>query len=71
MEEVFTSFCVARVCQHQLGFLVDLRLDLDRTLAQRKAQRQAKSKVRVTQYICMSVTHNDHFWLWLCVNYRQ
>jgi len=22
MEEFFSSFCVARVCQHQLGFLV-------------------------------------------------
>ena len=40
----FHCFCVARVCQHQLGFLVDLSLDLDWTVAQRKAQ----SKVKIT-----------------------
>jgi len=31
--------------------LFDLSLDLDRTLAQRKAQRQAKSKVKVTHCV--------------------
>jgi len=35
----------------EITLLFDLSLDLDRTLAQRKAQRQAKSKVKVTH--CM------------------
>jgi len=35
----------------EITSLFDLSLDLDRTLAQRKAQRQAKSKVKVTHCI--------------------
>jgi len=35
----------------EMTLLFDLSLDLDRTLAQRKAQRQAKSKVKVTHNV--------------------
>jgi len=35
----------------EITLLFDLSLDLDRTLAQRKTQRQAKSKVKVDQWI--------------------
>jgi len=40
-----------RLSLSEITLLFDLSLDLDRTLAQRKAQRQAKSKVEVTHYI--------------------
>jgi len=29
MEEFFSSFCVARVCQHQLGFFVTLMVQMN------------------------------------------
>jgi len=41
----------------EITSLFDLSLYLDQTLAQRKAQRQAKLKVKVTQYhvvVCVS-----------------
>jgi len=38
----------------EITLLFDLSLDLDRTLAQRFAERQAKSKVKVTQCIMRS-----------------
>jgi len=35
----------------KITFLFDLSPDLDRTLAQRKAEQKTKSKVKVTQWI--------------------
>jgi len=42
----------------EISLLFDLSLNLDRTLAQRKAQRKAKSNVKVTQ--CRRQVHCDY-----------
>jgi len=49
-----------RLSLSEITLLFDLSLDLDRTLAQWKAQRQAKSKVKVTQcggFLCGAQWH--------------
>jgi len=40
-----------RLSLSEITLLFDLSLHLDRTVAQRKAQRQAKPKVKVTQWV--------------------
>jgi len=40
-----------RLSLSEITLLFDLSLYLDRTLAQQKAQRKAKSKVKVAQYL--------------------
>jgi len=40
-----------RLSLSEITFLFDLNLDLDQTLAQRKAERQAKTKKLVTHWL--------------------
>jgi len=43
-----------RLSLSEITFLFDLNLDLDQTLAQRKAERQAKTKKLVTHWLWRS-----------------
>jgi len=46
----------------EITLLFDLSLYLDRTLAQRKAQRKTKSKVKVAHYVIDNITNENEIY---------